>query len=386
MKKKVLALILSLGLAAGVAACGGSASNESASASEAAQSAVSEAEEAVSEEEEDASEAVADAADEAAADKSTAAESGEAAAESTSEVAEGAAAEVNTVILLEEDDNMKNTYSLLAVNPDAPFADENGTAVDGVAINTAGAEAFIDWILSAEGKELIAAYGEDTYGAALFTLMDDGPLFEGEIPEATDETKTIRLSTTTSVNDSGLLENILPAFETAYGYEVEVQSAGTGKAIAAAEAGNADLILVHAKDKEEEFVEKGYSYVLEGFDAERLSFMYNFFVLCGPADDPAGVKDAADAPAAFQAIADGQYAFISRGDGSGTHTKELKLWPEALGITEEADSFADYTDWYISANAGMGACLVMAEEMNAYILTDMATYLTFYNNGGVIDA
>ena len=119
-------------------------------------------------------------------------------------------------------------------------------------------------------------------------------------------------------------------------------------------------------------------------DAERLNYMYNYFVLCGPSDDPAGVRDAEDVKAAFKAIADGKYTFISRGDGSGTHTKELSLWPEDLGITAEPESFKDYTDWYISANTGMGACLVMAEEMGAYILTDKATFLTFVANDGAI--
>ena len=99
----------------------------------------------------------------------------------------------------------------------------------------------------------------------------------------------------------------------------------------------------------------------------------------------AGVADAEDVLAAFQTIADGKYAFISRGDNSGTHTKELSLWPESLGITAEPESYADYTEWYISANAGMGACLVMAEEMGAYILTDKATFLTFVANDGVMD-
>ena len=174
-------------------------------------------------------------------------------------------------------------------------------------------------------------------------------------------------------------------FEEAYGYEVEVFSAGTGKAIENAKMGNADLILVHAKAQEEQFVADGFSYVIDGMESERLSYMYNYFVLCGPADDPAGVADAEDVLAAFQSIADGKYTFISRGDNSGTHTKELSLWPESLGITAEPDSFADYTEWYISANAGMGACLVMAEEMGAYILTDKATFLTFVANDGVMD-
>ena len=88
---------------------------------------------------------------------------------------------------------------------------------------------------------------------------------------------------------------------------------------------------------------------------------------------------------AFAKIADGKYPFVSRGDNSGTHTKELSLWPESLGISEDPKSFADYTQWYTSANAGMGACLVMAEQMHAYILTDKATFLTFVANNGVMD-
>ena len=293
-------------------------------------------------------------------------------------------AAVNTVILKEADDNMINTYTLLAVNPDAPFVDADGNPVSDVYINTAGAEAMIQWMLS-EGLDLAVAYGQAEYGDSLFYLLDGAPRYEGEIAPATEETATIRLSTTTSVKDSGLLGAILPVFEEKYGYTVEIQSAGTGKAIAAAKYGNADLILVHAKSQEVAFVEEGYSYVLDGFETERLSFLYNFFVLCGPSDDPADVANAPDVLEAFAAIAEGKYGFISRGDGSGTHTKELALWPEALGITADAESFADYTDWYVSANAGMGACLVMAEEMQAYILTDKATFLTFQANGGIMD-
>ena len=292
---------------------------------------------------------------------------------------------VNTTILKEADDNMINTYTLLAVNPDAPFEDADGNAVSDVAINTVGAAALINWMLSEEGEAAAANYGMDEYGTNLFYLKDDRPVSDAEIPAATEETKLIRLSTTTSVNDSGLLGYLLPMFEEAYGYEVEVFSAGTGKAIANAKMGNADLILVHAKAQEEQFVADGFSYILDGMEAERLSYMYNYFVLCGPSEDPAGVADAEDVLAAFQAIADGKYTFISRGDNSGTHTKELSLWPESLGITAEPESYADYTEWYISANAGMGACLVMAEEMGAYILTDKATFLTFVANDGVMD-
>ena len=291
---------------------------------------------------------------------------------------------VDTMILMEADDNMINNYTLLAVNPEAPFVDADGNAVEDVALNTVGAAALINWLLSEEGEAAAADYGFAEYGEYLFYLKEDRPVSTADIPEATDETKLIRLSTTTSVNDSGLLGSLLPMFEEKYGYEVEVYSAGTGKAIAHATMGNADLILVHSKKQEEAVVADGFACVLDGMESERLTYMYNYFVLCGPSADPAGVKDAEDVLAAFKAIADGKFTFVSRGDGSGTHTKELSLWPEELGITAEAESFKDYTDWYVSANAGMGACLVMAEQMGAYILTDKATFLTFLANDGVM--
>ena len=291
---------------------------------------------------------------------------------------------VDTMILMEADDNMINNYTLLAVNPEAPFVDADGNAVEDVALNTVGAAALINWLLSEEGEAAAADYGFAEYGEYLFYLKEDRPVSTADIPEATEATKLIRLSTTTSVNDSGLLGSLLPMFEEKYGYEVEIYSAGTGKAIANAKMGNADLILVHSKKQEEAFVADGFACVLDGMESERLTYMYNYFVLCGPSADPAGVQDAEDVLAAFKAIADGKFTFVSRGDGSGTHTKELSLWPEELGITAEAESFKDYTDWYISANTGMGACLVMAEQMGAYILTDKATFLTFLANDGVM--
>lgn len=311
-----------------------------------------------------------------------AAQATEAPAETVESEESAQAVIVDTKILYEADDSMLNTYTLIAVDPEAPFTDADGNAVSDVAVNTAGADALIHWMLSREALDLAANYGMDDYGEYLFYLLEEAPVYEGEIAAATDETRTIRLSTTTSVNDSGLLGYLLPIFQEEYGYSVEVQSAGTGKAIAAAQYGNADLILVHAKSQEEDFVEAGYARIVEGFDTERLSFIYNYFVLCGPSDDPAGAAACPSVLDAFAAIAQGKYTFISRGDGSGTHTKELSLWPEELGITADAESFADYTDWYVSANAGMGACLVMAEEMGAYILTDKATFLAFVANGG----
>ena len=293
-------------------------------------------------------------------------------------------AAVDTKILYEADDSMLNTYTVIAVNPEAPFTDADGNAVADVAVNTAGADALIHWLLSQTALDMAADFGMEDYGEHLFYVKDDAPVYDGEIAAATEETKTIRLSTTTSVKDSGLLDYLLPVFQSEYGYEVEVQSAGTGKAIAAAKYGNADLILVHSKSQETSFVEEGFARVVDGFEAERVSFIYNYFVLCGPSADPAGAAACATVKDAFAAIAEGKFTFISRGDGSGTHTKELSLWPEDLGITAEVESFADYTDWYVSANAGMGACLVMAEQMGGYILTDKATFLTFVANNGQI--
>ena len=295
---------------------------------------------------------------------------------------EAAAPAIDTVILMEADKDMLNTYSVIAVNAEAPFADADGNAISDVYVNTAGADALVKWLLSEEALKLATEFGMgDQF---LFYQVEGAPVYTGEIPAATEETKTIRLSTTTSVKDSGLWGILEPAFEEKYGYELEIASAGTGKAIQAAKDGNADLILVHSKSQEEAFVDAGFGRIVDGFEAERVCFLYNYFVLCGPSNDPAGVKSAANVKEAFAAIAEGKYTFISRGDNSGTHTQELKLWPEALGITKEAESFADYTEWYVSAGEGMGVCLVMAEEMGAYILTDKATFLTFQANGGVM--
>ena len=308
----------------------------------------------------------------------------EAAAVETEAPETEAALVVDTQILMEADNDMLNTYSVIAVNPEAPFVDADGNAVADVAVNTAGADAFYQFLVSQEALDMAGAYGVAEYGANLFYVKEDAPVYTGEIAAATEETKVIRLSTTTSVNDSGLLGKLIPEFEAKYGYTVEVYSAGTGKSINNAKMGNADLILVHSKSQEEAFIAEGFARVVDGFAAERTSFIYNYYVLCGPSADPAGVAAAASVKDAFAAIAAGKYAFVSRGDASGTHTKELALWPAELGIAKEAETFAPYTEWYVSANTGMGACLVMAEEMGAYILTDKATFLTFVANDGVM--
>ena len=179
---------------------------------------------------------------------------------------------------------------------------------------------------------------------------------------ATPDNTTLRISTTTSVNDSGLLPYLQPYFEEDTGYTMEVTSAGTGAAIKKGETGDADALLVHAKASEEEFVDAGYG-------VERVPFMYNYFVIVGPADDPAGIKDATSAADAFKKIADAGQTFVSRGDDSGTNKKELQIW-EAAGIAPEGQ------DWYVNAGAGMGATLTQTAERQGYTLTDKGTFLS----------
>jgi tungstate transport system substrate-binding protein len=176
------------------------------------------------------------------------------------------------------------------------------------------------------------------------------------------EDYSITLSTTTSVNDSGLLEYLLPVLKEDTGIEVDVLSQGTGQAIQTAVDGNADVILVHAKAAEEEFVNDGYG-------VERIEFMYNYFVIVGPKDDPSSISDSGlSASEALGKFFEDENIFVSRGDDSGTHKKELSLW-SASGVDPSGE-------WYVSAGRGMGDVLVMASEMQGYALTDKATFLS----------
>ncbi|MCL4833742.1 MAG: substrate-binding domain-containing protein [Caldilineaceae bacterium] len=168
------------------------------------------------------------------------------------------------------------------------------------------------------------------------------------------------LATTTSTQDSGLLDFLLPGFEKEYSVFVDVVAVGTGQALKLGEDGNADLLLVHARAKEDAFMAAGHG-------VRREDVMYNDFVIVGPGADPAGIGGSQDAAAIFNRIAQRGAAFISRGDDSGTHAKEKQIWA-AAGI-EPAGG------WYISAGQGMGAVLTMADEEGAYTLSDRATYL-----------
>ena len=177
------------------------------------------------------------------------------------------------------------------------------------------------------------------------------------------EPEVLRLATTTSTADSGLLDAILPAFEEEHNARVDVVAVGTGQAIELGEAGDADVILVHARAREDAFV-------AEGHGTHRYDVMVNDFVIVGPAADPAGVAGIPDAAGALAAIAGNGAPFASRGDDSGTHTKELSLW-EAAAITPDPAG-----DWYHSLGQGMGETLIFANESGAYTLTDRGTYLS----------
>ena len=188
---------------------------------------------------------------------------------------------------------------------------------------------------------------------------------EVEEPIVPEEPKVLRLTTTTSVNDSGLMEYLRPYLLEEANIEMEIVSMGSGAAIEAGQRGDADVLLVHSPAAEKTFVEEGYG-------IQRSTFMYNFFVIVGPESDPAGVKDLS-AKDAFIKIRDAKSKFVSRGDNSGTHSKEKVIWKLA---ELDYDSLSTETDFYVSAGTGMGATLTMASEQEAYTLTDLATYLS----------
>lgn len=172
----------------------------------------------------------------------------------------------------------------------------------------------------------------------------------------------LRLATTTSTDNSGLLEALLPPFEDRAGLNVDVIAVGTGKALKLGERGDVDVVMVHAPQAEKEFMEKG-------FGVNRRTFMYNDFVILGPHDDPSGIKNAAGSAQAFASIAESGSTFISRGDDSGTHKKEKSIWSRA-GIRPAGK-------WYLETGMGMGQVLMMSDQKEAYTLSDRGTYLAF---------
>ena len=200
----------------------------------------------------------------------------------------------------------------------------------------------------------------------LMVVMVSGCANQGENNQ-TEANKTapedpqITLATTTSTYDSGLLDEVIPAFEKETGYEVHILSKGTGASLELGKRGDVDVLLVHAKDRELKLVEEGYF-------VDRKDVMYNDFIVIGPADDPAGIKNMESAAEAFTKIEENNSSFVSRGDNSGTNMKEISIWSEA-GIEPSGD-------WYMAVGQGMGETLRITDEKQAYTMTDRGTYLS----------
>jgi tungstate transport system substrate-binding protein len=188
-------------------------------------------------------------------------------------------------------------------------------------------------------------------------------------PALAQDDEFIIVQSTTSTEASGLYEHLLPMFQEETGIEVRVVAVGTGQAIKNTENCDGDVLLVHAREQEEAFVEAGYG-------VSREPLMYNDFVIVGPPSDPAGIDGSEDVVAAMTKIAESESPFASRGDDSGTHTKELDLW-EAAGI----DVSAIDGGWYRETGSGMGETLNTGVGMGAYVLTDRATWISYGNKG-----
>jgi len=173
--------------------------------------------------------------------------------------------------------------------------------------------------------------------------------------------ETLMLTTTTSTYDTGLLDELNVPFEDRYGVTVDAVAQGTGAALETARNGDSDVVMVHARSLEDEFMREGYG-------VNRRDLMFNDFVIVGPDDDPAGIEGSEEATAAFSAIAESESTFVSRGDNSGTHTKELAVW-EAAGVDPGGN-------WYQETGQGMGGVLNVANQQGGYTLSDRGTYLS----------
>ncbi|MEW5766550.1 MAG: substrate-binding domain-containing protein [bacterium] len=183
-----------------------------------------------------------------------------------------------------------------------------------------------------------------------------------KVTEKERQAVRLRMSSTSSLDNTGLFEALNPPFEEKYGAKVDVVVVGTGKALELAQNGDVDLTFVHSKEEEIKFVEAGYG-------VNRREVMANYFMIAGPTSDPAGIKTAKTAVEAFQKIAEAKISFVSRGDDSGTHIREKAIWKET-GIIPSGD-------WYLESGQGMGATLIMADEKQAYTLVDRGTYLKY---------
>ena len=195
-------------------------------------------------------------------------------------------------------------------------------------------------------------------------------LIVGSQVQAAPPQKDIILATTTSTQDSGLLDVLVPVFEKKTGYRVKTIAVGSGQAMAMGQRGEADVLLVHSPEAEKKFV-------AEAFGINRRLVMHNDFIVLGPPQDPTGVKAAKSAIEAFQKIALAGQSFVSRGDNSGTHAQEKKVW-KATGINPDGQK------WYQQTGLGMGQTLAVAAEKRAYVLADRGTFLALRKNLGLV--
>jgi tungstate transport system substrate-binding protein len=197
------------------------------------------------------------------------------------------------------------------------------------------------------------------------TLLTINFIISPAFAKTSTDNKTIKLATTTSTENSGLLKYLLPEFEKDSGYTVHTIAVGTGKALRMGRDGDVDVLLVHAKKAEQKFMTDGHG-------EERFGVMYNDFVIVGSQNDPAKLAETKTAKQALEKISSSKSIFISRGDDSGTHKKELSLWK-----TANIDIKTDRGRWYLEAGQGMGKILQMAGEMDAYTMTDRGTWLAY---------
>jgi len=201
----------------------------------------------------------------------------------------------------------------------------------------------------------------------LLTLLSALALLYTLVGTAGCQAERLRVATTTSLYDTGLWSYLEPIFEKEYRIELDILYAGTGIALEYGERGDVDVIVVHAKAREEQFIAEGYG-------LERIPIAYNYFLVVGPESDPAGIREMSPEDAFKKLMEMGSVSFVSRGDDSGTHSKEKKIWESAgFSYTEVRKA----GEWYIESGRGMGPTLLMASEMQAYTLTDIGTFLSY---------
>ena len=216
-------------------------------------------------------------------------------------------------------------------------------------------------------REFVAALGAGALAGLAGCSGGGSGDGSGDQPGVVGETLT--LTTTTSTDDTGLLDELHPPFEEMYGVTVDAIAQGTGAALETARAGDSDVVMVHARSLEDQFMR-------DGIGVNRRDLMFNDFVIVGPESDPAGIEGMGSATEAFAAIADSEATFVSRGDNSGTHTKELAIW--------EQSSAGPGGDWYRETGQGMGQVLNIANEQGGYTLSDRGTYLSQRGEIGLV--